>query len=243
MAVYALSDLHLALSVDKPMDVFGSSWQNYMEKIRCRWCDAVGACDLVIVGGDVSWATYLDELTEDFSFLNSLPGQKLLLKGNHDYWWESVTKMKNFTHANGFDTISFLHNDAFLYEGFSVAGTRGWLLPGTDGFGEDDRRIYERELIRLKLSLDAAVRLEEKNGSDASRRIAVFHYPPVDFSSGVPDEEVMKLLREFKVKKCLYGHIHGSGLQNAFCGSYEGIEFVCTSADYLHFTPCKIDWS
>ena len=243
MALYALSDLHLALSVDKPMDVFGSSWSDYMERIRCNWHDIVAPDDLVIVGGDISWATYLDELTEDFLFLDSLPGKKLLIKGNHDYWWESVTKMRKYTQINGFDSISFLHNDAFVYNGFSVAGTRGWLLPDSDGFGSEDRKIYERELIRLRLSLDAAAKLEEKNPQNAGCRVAVFHYPPVDITSGRPDEHVLAILREYGVKKCVYGHIHGPKLKDAFCGMADGIEFVCASADYLNFTPYKIDWS
>lgn len=241
MALFALSDLHLALSIDKPMDIFGSSWHNYMERIHYNWHRCITDDDLVIIGGDVSWAMYLDELTEDFSFLNSLPGRKLLLKGNHDYWWDSVTRMRNFVGDKQFDTVKFLHNDAFLYNGFSIAGTRGWNLPVADGFSKQDRKIYERELIRLRLSLEAAKRLEQKGGNGSYFRVAVFHYPPVYTTEGTADEAIISVLKEYNVQKCIYGHLHGPKAQTAFCGMIDGVEFMCTSADYLSFTPYKID--
>lgn len=239
LALFALSDLHLSLSIDKPMDVFGPNWQNYMERIPLEWSRCVSDDDLVIVAGDSSWATYLNEANADFGYINSLPGRKLLLKGNHDYWWESVTKLNSYVSTMGFDTISFLHNSAYIYDGFSIAGTRGWLLPGSDGFGRDDRKIYDRELIRLSLSLDEAVKLEEKNGGNTYTRIAVLHYPPVN-SAGVADEGIMNILLKYGVKKCIYGHLHGGGAQSAFNGNIEGIDFYLTSADYLGFTPLEI---
>ena len=241
MALFTLSDLHLALSIDKPMDIFGSSWHDYMDKIQSNWRDTVSDDDLVIIGGDVSWATYLDELDADFSFLNALPGQKLILKGNHDYWWESITKMRNYASNKKFNTLNFLHNDAFLFGDFLIAGTRLWNLPGTDGFNLEDKKIYERELIRLRISLESAKKLEEKSDGKSFLKIAVFHYPPVYFPEAKPDENVIEILNEFDVKLCIYGHLHGLKAMSALDCEERGIRFMCASADRLHFVPCKID--
>lgn len=240
MALYALSDLHLSLSANKPMDVFGSSWHNYMERIYNNWQSVVSDDDLCIIGGDISWAMYLDDALEDLRFLDSLPGRKLLVRGNHDYWWESLAKLKAFTASNGFESVSFLQNDGFLYGDCSIAGTRGWLLPGSDGFGADDRKIYERELIRLELSLQGVRRMEEQSGISGFRRIAVLHYPPVD-SSGNPDEGISAILARYGVSECIYGHLHGPAVRSAFCGVSGGIRYRLTSADYLEFMPCNLD--
>ncbi len=238
MALFALSDLHLSLGIDKPMDVFGPSWHNYMDRILVNWQDTVAQDDLVIIGGDLSWATYLDEAKKDFEFLHSLPGKKLLIKGNHDYWWESVTKLKAFVAAGGFDSIEFLHNSAYVYEDFVIAGTRGWILPSSDGFGAEDEKIYNRELIRLGISLDEASRLTSL--SSDYKKIAVLHYPPV-LPGGKADDGIMDVLLGHNVSRCIYGHLHGGGLNTAFSGKTQGIEFTLTSADYLGFTPIKIE--
>ena len=238
MALYALSDLHLSFGTDKPMDVFGSLWQDYTDRIFTNWTQTVTGDDTVIIGGDVSWATYLDETKKDFEFINSLPGQKIIIKGNHDYWWESITKLRSYTASMGFSTMNFLHNSAFIYCDWSIAGTRGWLLPGADGFGKDDKKIYERELIRLALSLDEAVKQEEASGGNY-RRVAVLHYPPVK-SDGTPDEGFLSVLKKYGVEKCIYGHLHGAGMMQGFTGSSQGIEFILTSADYLKFCPLEI---
>ena len=235
MALYAMSDLHLSLTVQKPMDIFGPAWHNYMDKIKSGWNKTVSSDDTVIVGGDISWGMYLDEAMEDFRLLNSLPGKKVLLRGNHDYWWESLTKLKAFAKDNGFDTLEFLQNDSFCADGFAICGTRGWLTPHNDGFGSKDRKIYERELIRLSLSIENG----KKRFPDCSM-IAVLHFPPVR-PDGCVDEGICKILKSFDVRKCLYGHLHGQVAQNAFEGISEGIDFRLTSADYLNFIPCNLD--
>lgn len=235
MALFAMSDLHLSLSADKPMDVFGYTWHNYMEKIRSLWCETVSEDDLVIVGGDISWAMYLGDAVDDFRFLNELPGRKLLIRGNHDYWWESLSKLKAFTSANGFDTIGFLQNDAFVWDNTVIAGTRGWLIPASDSFKAEDRKIYERELIRLDLSLKSAQSL-----APDMEKLAVFHYPPLK-NDGSPDSSVSKILHTYNVRRCIYGHLHGTVAKESFSGVADGIEYRLVSADYLNFKPYNLD--
>lgn len=239
MALFAMSDLHLSLSADKPMDVFGSAWHNYMERIYTNWCSAVSCDDLVIVGGDISWAMYLDEAIEDFKFLNSLPGRKLLIRGNHDYWWDSLAKLKSFVASHGFDTISFLQNDAFVYENTVISGTRGWTIPSSDSFGASDAKVYERELIRLELSMRSG-EAHKKNAASPLRHIAVLHYPPVS-ADGVPDSAVASILKKYGVTKCIYGHLHGPAAGDSFSGTSDGIEYALVSADHLGFKPCNLD--
>lgn len=239
MALYAMSDLHLSLSADKPMDVFGSAWHNYMERIHDNWHSCVSADDLVIVGGDISWAMYLEDAFEDFKFLNELPGRKLLVRGNHDYWWESLAKLKAFVSSNGFDTVSFLQNDAFVFKHTVISGTRGWTIPSSDSFAVSDGKIYDRELIRLELSLRAAKKLKDSDAS-VRRHIAVLHYPPVS-PAGIPDEGIASLLRSFGVTGCIYGHLHGPACSESFTGVADGIEYALVSADHLSFKPCNLD--
>ncbi|MBE7049834.1 MAG: serine/threonine protein phosphatase [Ruminococcaceae bacterium] len=236
MALYAMSDLHLSLGVEKPMDVFGNSWHNYMKKIKFQWNKTVGKDDTVIVGGDISWGMYLDEAKEDFAFLNSLPGKKILLRGNHDYWWESLSKLRAFLLKNSFDTIEFLQNDAMVVQEKVVCGTRGWILPQSDGFTGKDRKIYERELIRLSLSLEKGKKI-----SEGREVICVFHFPPLK-SDGSLDPSIGEILHKNSVKRCLYGHLHGQVAKSAFEGVSEGIEFRLVSADFLEFTPYNLDF-
>ena len=239
MALFALSDLHLSYGIDKPMDVFGYAWHDYMNRISQNWKSTVTNDDLVIIGGDLSWATYLDEAKPDFEFLNSLPGKKLLVKGNHDYWWESVTKLSNYMVQNSFNTISFLHNNSFVYNNCLISGTRFWITPDTDGFGKDDQKIYDRELARLCLSLDVANRYEQLDKCKEFKKIVCLHYPPVS-ASGRVDDRILDVFRKYNVKKCIYGHLHGGGLSTAYSGMAEGVEFNLTSADYLGFMPLKL---
>ncbi len=240
MALYAMSDLHLSFSCDKPMDVFGTGWHNYTDKIYENWTETVKDNDLVIVGGDISWAMYLEDTYEDLRFLNSLPGKKLLLRGNHDYWWMSIAKMKAFFEENSFDTLSFLQNDAIAHGHALIAGTRGWLLPDSDGFRSKDKKIYDRELIRLELALGAMKKLEEKSENQIKRRVAVFHYPPLG-KDNVPDSSIMELLKRFSVTDCIYGHLHAGACRGAFNGEYDGISFSLTSSDFLEFRPLNLD--
>lgn len=234
MALYAMSDLHLSLGVEKPMDVFGNSWHNYMDRIKSQWNETIGTDDTVIVGGDISWGMYLDEAKEDFRFLNSLPGKKILIRGNHDYWWMSLSKLKKFLSENSFDTIEFLQNDAIVSEDKVICGTRGWLLPQSDGFNGKDRKIYERELIRLSLSLEKGRKI-----ADGREIIVVFHFPPVR-PDGSLDSLIGEILHKNCVRHCLYGHLHGQVAKTAFKGVSEDIEFHLTSADFLEFTPYNL---
>ena len=236
MSIYAISDLHLAKSIDKPMDVFGKAWSNYMDRIRCAWEETVACDDCVIVPGDISWATYLEQAVEDFRFIDALPGRKLILKGNHDYWWTTMGKLQKFLGDNNFRSIEFLHNNSFRIGKTIICGSRGWICPEDDDFTNEDMKIYKRELQRLELSLKSA-RCEEE---EDCRIIAALHFPP--FNGRKSCGEFMEILQRFNVKTCIYGHLHGEGFRNAVVGSMEGIEFKLVSADYLGFTPLKLDW-
>ena len=190
MSIYTLSDLHLAFGVDKPMDIFGYGWENYMEKIHTNWINTIKENDTVIVGGDISWGTYLDDIKPDFDFLESLPGRKILLKGNHDYWWESLTKLRKFTQDMHYTTIDFLHNTAFIAENTAICGTRGWIDPSSDNFKSDDQKIYLRELGRMELSLIEGAK------SNPKKVIAVLHYPPVTKSGNI-NEDYLELFKKY----------------------------------------------
>ena len=232
MAIYAISDLHLALGCDKPMDIFGGRWANYMEKIKSNWQQVVNQEDYVIIPGDVSWATYIENAYEDFYFIEQLPGKKIISKGNHDYWWTTASKLSKYLEQNNFKTISFLHNNAFLLEDVVICGTRGWKCPGDDDFKRDDEKIYKREVERLKLSLRSAQQL----GGD--EKIVFIHYPPITQKS--PETGFLEVLRDFNVKQCYFGHLHGEGIKSALEGNMFGIEFKLISADYLDFMPIRI---
>lgn len=239
MAIFTMSDLHLSLDTDKSMEVFGRAWDNYIQRIYHNWNNTVKDTDTVIVGGDISWAMQLKECKKDFDFLNSLPGNKLLFKGNHDYWWESMTKMKAFAVDNGYHTFTFVQNNAILCEDSLICGTRGWSLPGDGGFGHDDEKIYNREVLRLELSLKDGEALAGIKGLEPKKRICVLHYPPFT-KSGVPDEGITGLMKAYGVTHCVYGHLHGLGLTGAFEGEHEGISYRLVSGDYLGFVPAKI---
>ena len=243
MAIYAISDLHLALGCDKPMDIFGGRWANYMEKIKNNWQQVVNQEDYVIIPGDVSWATYIENAYEDFSFIEQLPGKKIISKGNHDYWWTTASKLNKYMEQNNFKTISFLHNNAFLIEDVVICGTRGWKCPGDDDFKKDDDKIYKREVERLKLSLRSAEQLaytkqNKESVEVAAEKIVFIHYPPITQKS--PETGFLEVLRDFNVKKCFFGHLHGEGIKGALEGNIFGIEFKLISADYLDFLPVSI---
>lgn len=240
MAIYAMSDLHLALSADKPMEVFGDGWQDYMDRIFANWNSVVGVDDTVLVGGDVSWATYIDKAKEDFDFLHRLNGKKIISKGNHDYWWESLTKLQNFVSENGFTSITFMHNNGFVAENIGICGTRGWTLPDSDSFSSDDVKMYERELIRFALSAEDMAK-KIKSSSNVSKRVAVLHYPPI-YRDGTVDDGFNKVIKEYKIDLCLYGHLHSYAHKNAFCGAADGTEYRLVSADYMKFCPYKLNF-
>ncbi len=227
MALYAIGDLHLALSVDKPMDVFGEVWREHPEKLRQGFA-ALGGEDLCVLCGDLSWAMSLEEAREDFRFIHQLPGKKLILKGNHDYWWSTATKAKGFFAENGFDSLDILHNNCFFYGDYALCGTRGWFYEEEKGV-EHDRKIMRRELMRLETSLKAAGERE---------KLVFLHYPPIYQSYICP--EILELLRAHEVRLCCYGHIHGKGCLSAFRGWRDGTAYRLVSADHLGFVPMKL---
>lgn len=239
MALYAMSDLHLSLASDKPMDVFGEVWHDYTDKIYHGWNSVVSEDDLVIVGGDISWAMYLEEAYADLKFLNSLSGKKIIMRGNHDYWWESISKIKKFLGINGFNSIDILQNNSFIYEDFSISGSRGWILPSSEAFGANDRKVYERELIRLTLSLDDAARLESLYPEKKFKKIVVMHYPPSDVVGRV-DSGYETLFKKYGVNTCVYGHLHDQSviLLNSFDIGTTHCKLV--SSDYLGFKPIRL---
>lgn len=232
MAIFAISDLHLALSVDKPMDIFGARWSNYMERLEENWKSTIGENDYVLIPGDISWATYLDQAYEDFKFINGLPGKKIISKGNHDYWWTTKSKLDKFIIENGFSSIQFMHNNSYAVEGNAVCGTRGWTMPGEEGFNAEDAKIYQRELQRLELSLKNAVLPE--GGS----LIAAMHFPV--FNSKGVFSGFLDIMQKYNVKLCIYGHLHGEAHRNAVEGFVNGIGFRLVAADHLAFKPLRI---
>lgn len=230
MALYATSDLHLSFGIkDKPMDVFGAGWQNYMEKIENNFKNILKPDDVILLAGDLSWATYMEQATEDFEFLESLPGRKIISKGNHDYWWDTISKLNKFKNEKNYDSVDFLHNNFFIYEDYAICGNRGWIYSAS----EEDVKIYERELQRLELSLQSA----EKEGF--SKKIVMTHFPPLTaFELG--DGRIIDLLKKYGVEQCVYGHLHNVNPKENFDQTISGIKFRLVSADYLQFIPVKI---
>ena len=227
MALYAIGDLHLSLGSDKPMDVFGEKWKDHAQKLKNAFA-CVGEDDVTVLCGDLSWAMSLEEAREDFAFIEALPGKKLLLKGNHDYWWSTAAKAKKFFAENGFVTMDILHNNCFAYGDVALCGTRGWFYEEERG-GEHDRKILRRELMRLETSLNAAGERE---------KLVFLHYPPVYRNYECP--EILELLERHRVKLCCYGHLHGKSCQGAFNGRRGATEFRLLSADFVNFAPVKL---
>lgn len=227
MALYAIGDLHLSMGSDKPMDVFGERWQNHTEKLKAGFA-ALNDDDVCVLCGDLSWAMGLDASAADFRFINELPGKKIVLKGNHDYWWSTASAAKRMFERNGIDTIDILYNNAFTYGDYALCGTRGWFFEEETG-GEHDKKIMRREIIRLEASLKAA---------GDRKKLAFLHYPPIFLRYRC--QEILDLLREYEVSLCCYGHIHGKGCAAAFNGLREGTEFRLVSADFVNFSPVKL---
>ncbi len=230
MAIFAIGDLHLSQGQDKPMDIFGSEWENHTIKIKENWNQTVKSDDLVIVAGDISWALRLNDVAPDLRWLAELPGTKLLIRGNHDYWWGSIGKVRSQLPPS----IYALQNDHFLWEDRVVCGTRGWICPGEEGFDNDqDQKLYLREAGRLQLSLDSAA---HRKYSDI---IVALHFPP--FNRKSQPSAFTRLLEQYKVKVCVFGHIHDSGRNYIFQGSRNGIEYRFVAADGIDFTPLELD--
>ena len=226
MALYAIGDLHLSLSSNKPMEIFGDGWRDYVARIR-EGFSVLTEDDVTVLCGDLSWGMSLEESLEDFRFIDALPGKKYLLKGNHDYWWNTAAKMERFFQENGFTTFHLLHNNCHFYGDIALCGTRGW-------FYEEDReghgtKIFNRELIRLEASLKAGGEKE---------KFCFLHYPPL--YQGYRCQEIIDLMERYGVTRCYYGHLHGGSHRLAASGKHGGIEYHLVSADYLGFRPEKI---
>ncbi len=239
MSIFVIADLHLSAGTDHPMDVFGARWKGYTEKICKSWKAIVQEKDSVIIPGDVSWAMHLAEAKEDFSLLQSLPGTKYLAKGNHDFWWETAAKMGRFFKENGFDSLRLLYNNAYVLEDYIVCGTRGWFVEEGQQVTVGDvdyAKIVNREVQRLKISLDAAKALQQ--GEHADKEILVFlHFPPI--WNGFECREILDMLESYGIKRCYHGHIHGTYYVPAE-RTVGSVTFFLISSDYLDFVPKKI---
>lgn len=228
MSLFVIADLHLSLGTNKPMDIF-SGWNDYEKRLEQSWKSIVKPEDTVIIPGDISWAMKLNETYNDFKFINDLPGKKLFLKGNHDYWWDTRKKVETFLKENNFDTIEIVFNSTSVAENYAICGTRGWFY---DAEKDSDKKILNREVGRLRTSIELAL----KTGCEP---LVFLHYPPV-FGSQRCDE-IMSVLKEYNIKKCYYGHLHGArNFKKAIIGEFEGIDFKLISSDYLKFVPMLI---
>ena len=227
MALYTIGDLHLSLNSDKSMDVFGPGWANYVARIREGFAHLTED-DTTVLCGDLSWGMSLEESLEDLKFINALPGRKILLKGNHDYWWNTARKMENFFKENGLDSLEILHNNCKYYGDIALCGTRGWFYE-LDSEGTHNGKMMAREVGRLEASLQAAGEAE---------KLCFLHYPPL--YTGYRCPEILALLQRYGVKRCFYGHLHGASHKRRIEGDCGGTDFALVAADYLGFKPLKI---
>ena len=227
MALYAISDLHLAFNVDKPMDIFGERWINHDEKIKNNWIEKINDDDTVLIAGDISWSMKWEDCKYDLDWISSLPGKKIMSKGNHDFWWSSISKLNAM-----YENMKFLQNNYYAYNEYAICGTRGWLDPSSDKFNTKDEKIYAREQIRLKLSLDSA----KKAGYE--KIIVMIHYPPFADENG--ESDFTNIFKEYGVEKVIYGHLHGPSNIKAKEGIINGVEYIMTSCDFIDFNPIKI---
>ena len=229
MAIWGLADLHLSTNVDKPMDIFGEEWANYVSRIKDGWENRVNDSDLVIIPGDISWAMHLRDALDDLKWIGKLPGHKLLLRGNHDYWWESISKIRRSLPPR----MYALQNDYFAWEGWAICGSRGWLCPGDTRFDEEkDQKIYLRELQRLELSLKSAFQEGYRN------IITALHFPP--FNVFREPSGFTELLSSYGVKTCIYGHLHAEAKKTAYEGYLNGVQYIFVAADWLGFCPALL---
>lgn len=236
MSIYVIGDLHLSLKNPKPMDIFGINWKNHEEKIKNDWINKVKNEDTVIHPGDFSWAINLEDAKPDFEYFCNLPGKKIMLKGNHEYWWTTVTNMTKFLNENNFNNIQFLHNNSIEVEDKIICGTRGWSLINIDT--QNARKLIDREALRLELSIKDAMLKNEKLGN--KKEIIVFyHYPPITKQNY--NTPFMKIMKKYDIKKCYYAHLHGKSIQEAVEGNILEIDFKLVSADGLDFKLLKIN--
>ena len=227
MALYAIGDLHLSLATPKPMDVFGGCWTGYMDKLE-QGMSVIGPEDTTVLLGDLSWALDLQEARTDFAWIDKIPGRKIILKGNHDYWWSTAAKFYQFSKENGFSDQYILNNNCYFYDDVAICGTRGWFFE-EERSGKHDEKVFRRELLRLEASLKAA--------GDA-RKIVFLHYPPR--YKGYTCEPILELFAQYQVNSCYYGHLHGASHGLALEGLWDGVDYHLVSADRLLFNPRKI---
>ena len=227
MALYAIGDLHLCLGAPKPMDVFGGAWIGYMEKLR-EGLSAISPEDTTVLLGDLSWALDLQSAAADFAWINEIPGRKIILKGNHDYWWSTAAKFYKFCQQNGFSDQWILNNNHYVYEDYAICGTRGWFYEEQRS-GDHDEKVFKRELLRLETSLLSAGELP---------KIVFLHYPPK--YKGYECPEILELLHKYDVRRCFYGHLHGPSHGLAMEGIWDGIDYKLVAADYLDFRPFAV---
>lgn len=227
MALYAIGDLHLCLGAPKPMDIFGGIWEGYMDKLK-DGIRGIQPEDTTVLLGDISWALDLQQAYADFAWINQIPGRKIILKGNHDYWWNTATKFYRFCEENGFSNLYLLNNNHYEYEDYAICGTRGWFYEENRGT-EHDEKVFKRELLRLEASLESAGDRE---------KIVFLHYPPK--YKGYDCPEILKLLDDYDVKNCYYGHLHGPSHLLAMEGLWDGVNYKLVSADRLNFQPHRI---
>ena len=231
MALYAIGDLHLSLTANKSMEVFGPAWENYHARIE-EGLSVLTEDDSLILAGDTSWGIDLAEAEADFRFLERFPGKKYLIKGNHDYWWTTLTSMRTFLKENNFQNIDFLYNNSYEYNGYIIAGTRGW-TQSEDG---EDKRLVKRELIRLELSIQDGI----KKYGEEKPIIVCMHYPPIVKGNNILRSEFSELMERYNVKKCIYGHLHGLSQQGLVEGKINDIDYKMVSCDYTNFELIKI---
>jgi len=227
MSIYAISDLHLSGAKDKPMDMFGDEWSNHSQKIQDNWIKKIKDNDTILICGDTSWAMKTEDARVDLDMIGKLPGRKIFIKGNHDYWWNSTGKLNGM-----YENMVFLQNTFETYEDFAICGSRGWDFPGEKSTATDIK-IYKRELGRMKLSLDAAL------SKGHSKILFMIHFPPL--LNGMDTSEVINLLSQYPIVECLYGHLHGKdNFKAGFQGRLNGCNYKLVSADYIDFDPVLI---
>jgi uncharacterized protein len=231
MSIYAIGDLHLSEDGSKPMDVFGDQWKDHKKQIEENWLKKVTEVDAVLIPGDLSWAMKFSEAEGDLSWLESLPGKKFIIRGNHDYWWSSINKMNR-----RYERLFFIQNNGFLFQDAIIAGTRGWLSPNDRSFTDQDQKIYLREIERLKRSLSEALKLRT---NPEQKVIAMLHYPPTNDQQ--EPSLFTEVLEEYNVDYVVYGHLHGEESFNAsYKGKVKGREYILASSDYINFDPVLI---
>ena len=227
MALYAIGDLHLCLGAPKPMDIFGGAWVGYMDKLK-EGLSVITEEDTTVLCGDLSWALGLEASQADFDWINRIPGRKIILKGNHDYWWSTANKFYKFCEANGFSDMWILNNNCYEYEDWAICGTRGWFFE-EEKSGQHDAKVFNRELMRLEASLKAA---------GGKEKLVFLHYPPK--YKGYNCEPILELLHKYGVRRCFYGHLHSDSHKLAVEGLWDGIDYKLVAADYTGFRPVRV---